>query len=196
MKKSRRYIAILAFLFVIGMFCGCDIAATDSQAKQSTYPQGDPDVAVEKYNQLLLEWAFDKNFPNDTHANFPEFYGGAYIGEHGNLVILLTKHDDETVNYFSDLIGLDNVVFESVQNSYKSLIAASESAVATMEKVNTEYFGSVSSVGVSVPDNAINVYLNRNVIEEHSLDVQRICSALTDYPNVRVIEVAGYDEPA
>lgn len=196
--KSARFVALLfAIVFVIGLFAACDTADHDTlQSAEVSYPQGDPNIANEKYNTLLVHWAFDKNFPNDVYADFPEFYGGAYIGTHGNLVILLTERNDDTIGYFEELIGLDNVVFEEAEYSYGMLVEEKDAAVAAIAGVNERYHRAVSSVGISVPDNAINLYLNMTVVEEHDLDIQQICAALTSFPNIRVMEVSGYDEPA
>ena len=192
MKKFRLMVVLLVCFLVIGTLFGCDSIPN----AQEEYPEGDPNIAGEKYNQLLMEWAYDKNYPNDVYADFPEFYGGAYIGDHGNLVILLTKQDKETTAYFENLIGLENVVFETVKFSYQTLVAESDAAVATREDVNAQYYGAISSLGISVPDNAINIYINKNIVESYDLDIQQICTALTSFPNVCVVEVAGYDEPA
>lgn len=192
MKKIRLFLVVLALFFMIGMQTGC--ALKDGAVR--AYPQGDPNIAMEKYNQLLVEWAYDKAFPNDMYGDFPEFYGGAYIGDHGNLVILLTDRNSQNEAYFEELIGLDNVVFETVKYSYKTLIAESDAAVAAKDKVNEAYFDAISALGISVVDNAINVYVNMDVVDANDLDVQQIIADLTDYPNVQIIETQGYDEPA
>lgn len=192
MKKSRFFAVLLVVFLVVGFLCGCDRASTD--AKQ--YPEGDPNIANEKYNQLLVEWAFDKKYPNDIYADFPDFFGGAYVGDHGNLVIMLTRKDEEIEDYFEELIGLDNVLFELSDYSFETLVAESDAAAAAMNEVNDKYHGAVSSVGISIPDNAINVYVNVTVVEKYDLNVKKVCGALTSYPNIRVVEVEGYDEPA
>ena len=192
MRKVRLYVMVLVVSMLMGMLCGCGFENGTVRA----YPQGDPNVALEKYNKLLVEWAYDKNFPNDVYADFPEFYGGAYIGGHGNLVILLTQQNSHNEAYFEEIIGLDNVVFETVKYSYKMLIEKSDAAVMVMDAVNQQYYNAVSSLGISVEDNAINVYMNMDVVEQYELDVQEIRAALTDYPNVKIIETRGYDEPA
>ena len=192
MKRIRLFSVLLVLLLVVGMLYGCKSASGD--AKQ--YPKGDPDIANEKYNQLLVEWAFDKNYPNDIYADFPDFFGGAYIGDHGNLVILLTEQNEEIEDYFADLIGLDNVIFEMTDYSFATLISESDAAAAAVNDVNASYHGAISSVGISIPDNAINVYVNMTVVEKYDLNVKNVCSTLTSYPNIRVVEVKGYDEPA
>ena len=112
------------------------------------------------------------------------------------MVILLTQQNSHNEAYFEEIIGLDNVVFETVKYSYKMLIEKSDAAVMVMDAVNQQYYNAVSSLGISVEDNAINVYMNMDVVEHYELDVQEILAALTDYPNVKIIETRGYDEPA
>lgn len=192
MKKFRFFAVLLVFFLAIGSLHGCDLASAD--AKQ--YPKGDPNIANEKYNQLLVEWAFDKKYPNDIYADFPDFFGGAYVANHGNLVIMLTRQDKEIEDYFEELIGLDNVVFELTDYSFETLVAESDAAAAAMNEVNDKYHGAISSVGISIADNAINVYVNMTVVEKYDLNVKKVCSTLTSYPNIRVVEVKGYDEPA
>lgn len=181
-----------ALILIIGLQAGCSL----NDGTVRTYPQGDPNIAMDKYNQLLVEWAFDKNYPNDMYADFPDYFGGAYIGAHGNLVIMLTRQDKQIEDYFDELIGLDNVVFEHTTYPFETLVAESDSATAKIVEVNDEYHGAISSVGISIPDNAINIYINMHVVEKYDLDVKQICSALTPYENICVVEVSGYDEPA
>lgn len=192
MKDARAFAIVLVLLSVVGMLCAC----SRDFGKQKEYHKGDPNIANEKYNQLLVEWAYDKKYPNDIYADFPDFFGGAYVGNHGNLVIMLTRQDEEIEAYFAELIGLDNVVFETAEYSFETLIAQTDAAAASIQDVNAKYHGAVSSVGTSIADNAINVYINMTVVEKYDLKVRKICNALTDYPNIVVVEVQGYDQPA
>ena len=43
--------------------------------------QNKENIACGKYNLLLKKWAYDPNYIDDVNADFPEFYGGAYINE-------------------------------------------------------------------------------------------------------------------
>ena len=192
MKKVRLLLVAFALILIIGLQTGCGL----NDGTVRTYPQGDPNIAMDKYNQLLVEWAFDKNYPNDIYADFPDFFGGAYIGAHGNLVIMLTHQDKQIEDYFDKLIGLDNVVFEKTTHSFETLVSESDAAAGRIAEVNSAYHGAVSSVGISIPDNAINVYINMNIVEEYDLDVKQLCNALTAYENICIVEVSGYDEPA
>lgn len=157
---------------------------------------GDPNVALEKYNALLRHWAYDKNFPSDTEGNFPKFFGGAYIEPRGNLVILVTQESEEVNTYFAELIDMENVVLTKAAHSYRSLLDAVQTASNNMATVNEKYGNVVTGVGMSVKENAVNIYIFTDRVKEQGLNVKQICKELTVFPNINLIETKGMDQPA
>lgn len=87
--------------------------------------------ATKKYNKLLATWAYNPMIIDDVNANFPEFYGGAYINKQKKLVLQVTSLDKSVILYFKNIIDLTNVIFEEVKYSYDELKQA-HAQIATL----------------------------------------------------------------
>jgi len=117
-------------------------------------------LAISKYNDLLIEWAVDSRFVHDIYTNFPYFFGGAYIDENKNLVINVTTHDEITIDYFSRIVNIENVVFNAVDYSMNELIAQKDLASESMFAFNQRSESSkVAGVGLCMRENSINLYI-------------------------------------
>ena len=149
-----------------------------------------------KYIALLTEWAYDKQNISDTHANFPEFYGGAYINDEANLVILVTNLTDETKDYFGTIIDLENVFFETADYSFATLIAEHdlirEKIVQNADDAN---ISKIISVGISIPKNSIELYVlppnTSDNAEKYYADVKK---SVTTFDKVLIVNSDGIDD--
>lgn len=83
-------------------------------------------MSTEKYNLLLQTWSEDPDCPDDRYADFPDFYGGAYIDKDKSLVIQVTRLDGEVEEYFRSLIDMDNVRLNRVDCSLQELFDRQE----------------------------------------------------------------------
>lgn len=202
MKNVKKILAIVLVLSLVLPIFSLTAAATfngsidTSDEPFATYSEYKESVAIEKYNILLAHWAYDKRYPSDEYADFPSFYGGAYIDDSKNLVIQLTSLDKSIIAYFKNLIDLNDVVFEKVEYSFSTLIVEKDAAVAKMAEANTKYAETITAIGLSMQKNAINMYLDMPSVERHQIDVKEICNYLTSFERINIIEANGKDQPA
>ena len=114
-------------------------------------------VGVDKYNALLREWAIDPAYISDTNADFPEFYGGAYLNDEKLFVIQITNTFEEAQAYFSDLIDLTDVAFERVQYSFVELKEAQDEIEQIIHSVGIPSFEDYNGIGISSTRNKVIV---------------------------------------
>jgi len=138
------------------------ISTTDTVNSTTLVPLSDElqakeNIANDKYNTLLAKWAYNPNFIDDVKANFPLFYGGAYIDENKELVIQVTKLDDDIRKYFSDMIDLTDTRFEVVKYSFEKLKAEKDNIVKKMNSTSKDDL--ISSMGISFSKNSVSLYL-------------------------------------
>ena len=117
MKKKVKWLsAILALLLVVTMLPVSGMASAignigTTDEGLTTAQEAKENRANDKYTTLLTHWAYDKEHIDDVYADFPSFYGGAYINDDQELVIQVTNSDAETMTYFKNLIDLTDVKF-------------------------------------------------------------------------------------
>ena len=155
-------------------------------------------VANEKYNILLKEWAINSQVIDDTNANFPAFYGGAYINDYKELVIQVTELNEDILAYFSGLIDLEDVVLEEVEYSYEELIEQHDDIASKMnENSSSSLITQIAGVGISIPDNAVSLYIVGADINAKSTDLQsEVQNQLSTFDNIKIIATSEKDTPA
>lgn len=126
MKKT--YLAeLLTSVIVAGILAYPDVVVAENISYTlEPIAQELENDAVEKYNVLLSEWAYNKDKIDDVYADFPDYYGGAYINDKRQLVIQVTELSDVVKAELSDIISLDNVVFEEVNYPYTMMLGSNK----------------------------------------------------------------------
>lgn len=157
-------------LFIAISFVLCPITAV-SATNNSIQPLNNKALlleneANEKYNKLLLEWAYDKTILDDVDADFPYFYGGAYIDPSKQLVIQVTEINDAIVDYFKNIIDIENVSFQTVKYSYSELKSIKDILINRMNIVVQSDNVSIIGVGISFPQNTVDVYVNKEITKD------------------------------
>ena len=148
-----------------------------------------------KYCALLTEWAYDKQNISDTYADFPEFYGGAYIDDDFNLVIQVTELTDEIVDYFAKIIDLENVSFETVNYPFSTLIAEHDLISEQIQNnPDDDNIANIVGVGISIPENSINLYVlmpksRANAVAYYA----NVKESVTAFDNVIIVERESKD---
>ena len=118
------------------------------------------DAAGRKYNALLTEWAEDPRYPSDTRANFPSFYGGAYINNDKELVIQTTELSEDILDYFTARIDLQDVRFEKVEYPFAQLLKEKEQIAAQIKSfTGGAAIVQLSGVGISIVRNSVCLHL-------------------------------------
>ncbi|MDL2218647.1 S1 family peptidase [Christensenellaceae bacterium OttesenSCG-928-M15] len=147
--------------------------------------------ANDKYIVLLTEWAFDKNNISDLDAKFPEFYGGCYIDENKDLIILVTDISEEIREYFSRLIDMNNVILKKVQYSYSELLNEHDKITsAVLRQSKNQFVEAIAGVGISMQQNAVALY----IVPETADTLKKARASVTSFPGVVTIEAEGKDK--
>lgn len=203
-KKLLAIVTVLAlcFSFSLPAFAagvngpGTDTAATGSVSLSSEL-QAKENEANDKYNKLLSFWACDSEYVNDSDADFPSFYSGAYIDGQKNLVIQVTILNDGITAYFSKIIDLSNVIFEEVKHSYDELKAAHAAIVEKLDPTSKdEVISSISGVGISFRNNAVNLYVVTSEANARSMNfLQKVKKEISPFDHIQVIATSGKDVP-
>lgn len=192
----KKFIAfVLAFVLCCTSCITAFAADTTKNVISTETLQSKEDEANAKYNQLLREWAHNPEYIDDICADFPSFYGGAYIDSEKNLVIQVTELSDANIAYFSSIIDLDNVQFEVVNFSFSELMAEYEAILSQIKKENTRVSECpIDGVGLSMRNNAINLYIIQpeNAIAS-TYSIQETIDTVTTFENIRIIESTEQD---
>lgn len=178
-------------------------AATDSEpstvsaTSTTTEIQERENAANSKYHQLLKHWAKDPNIIDDVDANFPAFYGGAYIDDEKHLVIQVTILNKEIKDYFAQIIDLTDVGFNEVKYSYERLMLEQNVIVEKMfADSKDEKIASISGVGISIPENAVTLYV---VATGEKTDAELFCQSVREsassFSSIKTIITDEKDSP-
>ena len=146
------------------------------------------ELSSDKYNHLLQVWSKDPNYPSDTDANFPDFYGGAYVDDNKELVILVTILNDETIDYFGNLIDLEHVRFSLADNSFQELLYVQETIENCLDSNSLDENSSalITGTGISIKENAVIVYAATEDLDNICNSFTRVYSARNSQPyNIR-----------
>ena len=163
-NMKKRYIVICLVLCFILLMCVLvfgDSKTMEVQSLSSLPSYEKESIAGEKYNNLMREWAFDPDYISDTNADFPEFYGGAYINEDKLFVIQVTNSFEEAREYFSGMIDLTDVAFEKVKYSIYDLKEVQSAVVQEIESNADLFSNGYMGVGISSKHNEVTVYVER-----------------------------------
>ncbi len=205
MKKILSILLAMTMLIALCFIPNTTVFAIESDSKTTTdlvalsdELQTLENEANGKYNKLLETWAYNPQFIDDVNANFPMFYGGAYINGEKKLVIQVTSLDESVIEYFENIIDLTNVVFEEVRYSYDELKQAHAEIVKKMEATSTDsLISKIAGVGISFPDNAVNLYLVTSESVAKSDSVSReIQNKISTFDNIKIIATPTKDTPS
>lgn len=188
----------MAFLIVIMAVAGMAIQTESiSAADTSDFPEeASQQDAIEKYNALLYEWAYDKNLIDDVHANFPDYYGGAYL-DGTQLVIQVTELNDAVKKELSGIISLDDVVFEEVSYAYTELVAVNEALVEALQDAEKgAAFDAVAGMGIDIKNNAVSVDIAASENSEAALQAVNACNEIAGFENIKYVYDSGWAEAA
>ena len=200
MKKSIVMALMLAMLvFLHGRNCLQISAEGQTNTKsastdESMAAQDKEWASLIAYNTLLKEWAYSPDCISDTDANFPVFYGGAYLNAEKRLILQVTRLDDKVQDYFSNLIDTSDVIFEKVKYSYCELMAQKEDILLMSRGYHGRAILNVAGVGISFQDNSVRLYI---VVSEGATnnDILQEVKELTKFENVVTERTAGLDQP-
>lgn len=135
--------------------------------------------AYADYLELLksLDASATRNISSST--DFPEYYGGCYINEEGNLVVLIKEEKHEYAQRFLTRSLSSSIKYETCQYSYNELQQVVDEIRQKASAGNEFLFNNVSLYGISEKENSVEVGLLNNtpsVIQEFK---KQICDSKT-----------------
>lgn len=122
---SIAFAASLALLFLVAFHAAeMDSAETNASMQERMTTQ---EKNVKKNNNLLHQMrqsivqtnpAID---PDTIERYYPDYYGGSYLNDKGQLVILVTDDTEEIKQKICSFAGSDDIIFEPARFSYAQL---------------------------------------------------------------------------
>lgn len=205
--RKRLLTSMLAFLLCLS-FVPTTIFAV---AANSSIPADDivtsldslENISLDKYNALLRAWSTTPDIHSDRYANFPSFFGGAYIDESKRLVIQVTEYNSDILQYFSEIIDLDNVLFRVAENSLVELFEIKDelnrrisSNTSDPQRLSTQD-SLIDGTGISIPNNSVNLYVKPDSIATISTtraSADTIESLTMGLPNIQIVSIESHHD--
>lgn len=144
--------------------------------------------SLEKYNILLKTWSRNPDYPDDRNADFPSFYGGAFIDDYKNLVIKVTEYNSSVEEYFADLIDLENVRFAHAECALIDLFEIQSQLnerIVSLDNENQQEL--VEGTGISIADNCVNLYVQADTDEVRVATAEDLSDIVADLEHVQII---------
>ena len=104
-----------------------------------------------KYNELLDEWTSGVDTEGNVNIAYPDYYGGAYIDDDKNLVILVTTEIEVARKEISTIINLADIKFENVTYSFNQLREVQDEIESDVETSKGLGKG-ITGIGLSVKE--------------------------------------------
>ena len=169
MNKARKIITLCLTISLI-VFC---VAFSYATPEQPVSEQGSSaseeelqyiaELSSDKYNHLLQVLRKYLNYSIDTDTNFPNFYVGSSTGDNNDMIIYVTRLDQDVIDYFGNIIDLNHVQFSKVTNSYQELLNAQEAIDFYIDNCeDKEICSAITGTGISEDNNAVNIYISSN----------------------------------
>ena len=156
-------------------------------------------ISLEKYNTLLMAWSTIPHIPSDRYANFPSFFGGAYIDENKELVIQVTDNNSDIIEYFAELIDLENVRFQTAENSLAELLEIKYELNKRISSNTSDPLrlsaqdSLIDGTGISIPNNSVNLYVKPDSVSTIAADASAaIESLITGLSNIQIVSLESH----
>lgn len=149
--------------------------------------------ANEKYQALLTSWGIINPDDEISEKLFPSFFGGVYLDEKKRLVIELTSLEGDYKDYFSSIINVDDVVFESVEYSYSFLKTKRRELIKQVnESENLKKM--ITGIGLSNMNNSVVIYTTSKDEELYNCLKSDTDDSKKPFYTIKIVE--GRDTPA
>ena len=156
MKRIFSLLCVILTVFLLGSFCANAITvdyslATEQQSPTAEYFERER-ISIHKNNIILNYFIQESGHPKDVSGlYYPDYYGGSFITEDGDLEVMLTNKDGEKqinrivndIKYsycqhsYASLVGMINTIRDRINKYKKSEIGYSRDYTsATLEDKN------------------------------------------------------------
>ena len=126
-----------------------------------------------------------ENFPLDENFNivWPDFFGGLYLNDIGNLVIQVVNTDEaksEAIAVFGAIVDLDEIIFEQVEFSEMYLMEILNSLFGLWDDPDCDIAQNVSGFGLDTMNNRVEFGL----IVYNETEIARFRSEIFNSPAI------------
>lgn len=144
---------------------------------------GNSDLSIKelesaKMDALLRSELLSQPFSMET-KEYATYFGGSYINDDADLVVMLTSMEENVLNYYRGVINNDYVIYQLCNNSLNELNELKDSILDYYEQnynANDVLLSAISSV--SICDQ-----INKVVVCMRDCDDSKICSFKTNITN-------------
>ena len=144
-------------------------------------------ISLQKYNNLIKFWCGNTRLADEAVAEYPDFYGGAYLDEKHSLVLLVTSDEDAATAYFSDLIDMENVSVKTVQYNYRTLLAEQARIASLIPTFEGEAIKRITGVGIDVKGNAVALYVETDYANDADLLENEVAEKISRFGRITII---------
>lgn len=143
--------------------------------------------SIEQYQQLLESFNEKSKVKMSGQQMYDENYGGAYIGDEGELVVLLVECDEEKIGEVQKTTGNDSIKTEDCDYSYNDLMMVIETINFNLEHL--------SNNGILIGKMCEDVYNNcvKIGVIELTKEKEDYIRAIIDMP---CMEIYDYEQQA
>ena len=162
MRRVNSYVrSIVCFILIHALLsCSVETAAAFSLRSAATVAyekQERQDISNVAYNKLLQVFTEDGRYQLEEH--YPDYYGGAYIGETGELIVLVKLPSEKDLLEIKSACSTANYEIVPVKYSFNELLLAKN-------KVEQNWIRSLDAgicegelVSISIRDNCNKVFI-------------------------------------
>lgn len=143
------------------------------------------DGAIIQYEQLLKNLA--KKYPGTINGQplYGDVFGGAYINDYGDLVVLLVEITPESIKEIQEACRCKNIIVEKCEFSYKELITVNEKLSNAM-KADEEHCLWIEGMAVKIRESRVKI-LVRKLTKEKEAAIR----AVVDSPCMVIEEIGS-----
>ena len=144
-----------------------DSSARNSEEKSHVYKEGPEAEAQTGFGAYmkLMEIMSQQTNSDVNNMIYPDYYGGAYIGESQHLVVLITEEGSASYGVKELKAQLKkDIIYRTCRNSYNSLIQIQDSIKAQFER-KTPLALNIIAFGIREDKNKVEILLH-NISED------------------------------
>ena len=217
MKMKKRISALIAILLVIAFaVSGTVVANIQASAYDIFFPEDmlqDEEFVAAMWEELINQYGeeyfdnLDQARANDANLMsyfarnrlgermYPDFYGGVYYNEDGNMVLLIveeaTSTDTTQYNLVRNFTAAEDIIIEYVEFSYIEINAVMDTLDAMFfSNDRPEAFDNVTSHALDTKNNTIEVRL----LVYNEDEITRFRETVLDSPVISFVESDGFGE--
>ena len=164
MRKFKSMSLIMILLIIINII---PVAVSAQSANNSSYNRRMENECESENEYEKLNWEIFDEDKKEINKAYPDYYGGSYIDDTGELIVQVTQNDKEIISIIKDYTDNPDINIMYVNNSYNELEALQDYIVQYYENnynkksikdnILSELLSSITIIAISNKDNSVVV---------------------------------------